>query len=131
MSLAIRSRLGSYEIEALLGKGGMGEVYRATDTRLGRTVAVKVLPAELSGDEVYRLRLEREAKTLSQLQHPHVCTLFDVGSEEAAPFFLVMEHLEGKTLEDRLRRGPLELGEAVRIGREIAEALEAAHRRGL
>ena len=108
----------------------MGEVYRARDSRLGRDVAVKVLPAELSEDSSYRQRLEREAKTISQLQHPNVCTLFDFDSEDGADY-LVMELLEGETLDDRLRRGRPSTDEMVRIGQEIAEGLEAAHRRGV
>jgi hypothetical protein len=125
------TRLGPYELLSMLGKGGMGEVYRALDTRLDRTVAIKVLPRELATDETYRRRLEREAKTIAQLQHPCVCALHDVGSEPEAPFFLVMEHLVGETLEDRIRRGPMELEAALSIAREIAEAMEAAHRRGV
>ena len=131
MPLQAGTRLGPYEIAAPLGAGGMGEVYRAVDTRLGRTVAIKVLGDSLAGDARYRKRFEHEAKTISRLQHPHVCTLFDVGSDPAASFFLVMEHLEGETLEDRLRRGRLAMPEALGVGREIAEAMEAAHRHGL
>ena len=125
--------MGPYEIVELVGKGGMGEVYRAQDTRLDRSVAIKVLPERLSKDENYRRRLEREAKTISQLQHPHVCMLHDVGFSDVdeALSYLVMEYLEGETLEDRLDHGPLSLDEALRIGREIAEAMEAAHRRGI
>jgi serine/threonine-protein kinase len=107
----------------------MGEVYEAPDTRLGRTVAIKVLPQELASDEVYRRRLEHEAKTIARLQHPNICALYDVGSEPEAPFFLVMEHLAGETLGDRTRRGPLPLEDCLRIGREIANAMDAAHRR--
>ncbi len=99
MALEAGTRLGPYEIESLLGKGGMGEVYRARDTRLDRSVAIKVLPAELSEDKTYRKRLEREAKTISQLQHPNVCMLLDIGSEGDIQY-LVMEYLEGETLAD-------------------------------
>ena len=129
MALPSGTRLGPYEIVELRGKGGMGEVYRDRDTRLGRDVAVKVLPAELTGDDNYRRRLEREAKTISQLQHPNVCTLHDIGSEGATQY-LVMEYLEGETLEDRLRR-PLPVEDVLRIGTEIAEAVDAAHRKGV
>ena len=120
MTLEPGTRLGPYEIVELRGKGGMGEVYRARDTRLDRDVAVKVLPAELSEDETYRKRLEREAKTISRLQHPNVCTLHDIGSEGATQY-LVMEYLEGETLEARLANGPLAVDDVLRIGGEIAE----------
>ena len=130
MALEAGTRLGPYEIIELVGKGGMGEVYRARDTRLDRDVAVKVLPVELSENETYRKRLEREAKTISQLQHPHVCTVYDVGTEGGTQY-LVMEYLEGETLADRLRTGALPINEVLRIGGEIAEAIEAAHRRGI
>ena len=129
MALEPGTRLGPYEIVELRGKGGMGEVYEARDTRLGRSVAVKVLPESLSQDRRYRQRLEREAKTISQLQHPHICMLHDVGSEAEAPFYLVMEYLEGETLGARLKKGALPLPEVLRIGREIAEAMQAAHGR--
>jgi eukaryotic-like serine/threonine-protein kinase len=108
----------------------MGEVYRARETRLGRDVAIKVLPAHLSSDPDLRQRMEREAKAISSLNHPHICTLHDVGSQDGIDF-LVMEHLEGETLADRLQRGALPLEEALEIGREIAEALDKAHRRGI
>ena len=130
MALEPGTHLGPYEIVELRGKGGMGEVYRARDTRLGRDVAVKVLPAELTGDDDYRRRLEREAKTISQLQHPNVCMLLDIGSEGSMQY-MVMEYLEGETLEERLRQGFLPADDVVRIGREIAEAVEAAHREGV
>ena len=134
MSLAAGQRLGPYEILAPLGAGGMGEVYRARDTRLGREVAVKVLPRELAADPERRLRLEREAQAISALSHPHVCALFDVGSADlpGGPVeFLVMELLEGETLARRLERGPLPLPQALTLGGQIAEALGAAHRRGI
>jgi Tol biopolymer transport system component len=130
MSLEPGTRLGPYEIVELRGKGGMGEVYRAHDSRLGRDVAIKVLPARLSEDPAFKSRFEREAKTISQLQHPNVCSLFDVGSE-AGVDYLVMELLEGTTLEERLGGSRLSPEEALRIGREVAEAIEAAHRRGI
>ncbi len=124
------SRLGPYSIVELCGKGGMGEVYRAHDTRLERDVAIKVLAERLSDDGEFGRRFEREAKTISQLQHPHVCTLFDIGSDEGRDY-LVMELLEGETLEDWLKRGALGLEEVLKIGTQIAEAIEAAHRRNL
>lgn len=104
MSLSTGAKLGPYEIQAPLGAGGMGEVYRARDARLGRDVAIKVLPAHLSGNGGLRQRLEREARTISSLSHPHICTLHDVGSQDGVDF-LVMEYLEGETLADRLQRG--------------------------
>jgi len=130
MTLTSGTKLGPYEIQSLLGAGGMGEVYRARDTRLGRDVAIKVLPAHLSSDPDLRQRMEREAKAISSLNHPQICTLHDVGSQDGIDF-LVMEHLEGETLADRLHRGALPLAEALKIGREIAEALDKAHRRGI
>jgi serine/threonine protein kinase len=130
MTLTPGTKLGPYEIQSLLGAGGMGEVYRARDTRLGRDVAIKVLPAHLSSDPDLRQRMEREAKAISSLNHPHICTLHDVGSQDGIDF-LVMEHLEGETLADRLQRGAIPLEEALEIGREIAEALDKAHRRGI
>jgi eukaryotic-like serine/threonine-protein kinase len=130
MALTSGTKLGPYEIQSLLGAGGMGEVYRARDTRLGRDVAIKVLPAHLSSDPDLKQRMEREAKAISSLNHPHICTLHDIGSQDGIDF-LVMEHLEGETLADRLHRGALPLDEALRIGIEIAEALDKAHRRGI
>jgi len=122
--------VGPFQIETLLGSGGMGEVYRATDTRLGRTVAVKILPARLSRNPGLRQRLEREARAISRLNHPNICTLYDIGRHEDQDY-LVMEYLEGKTLEKRLTRGALPLDEALRCGVEIAGALQAAHRQGI
>jgi Tol biopolymer transport system component len=130
MALDPGSRLGPYEIISLLGAGGMGEVYRAEDTRLSRTVAIKVLPEHLSGDQERRERLEREAKAVSALQHTHICTLFDIGSVDGVTY-LVMEHLEGETLADRLSRGALPIDDALRFGGQIASALAAAHGRGI
>ncbi|HUP25139.1 MAG TPA: protein kinase [Thermoanaerobaculia bacterium] len=130
MTLLPGRRLGPYEILALRGKGGMGEVYRARDSRLDREVAVKVLPAELVDTENLRERLHREARSASQLSHPHVCTVFDVGHVDGLDY-LVMEYLEGETLWDRLRRGPMELDEALRSGAQIARGIAAAHRRNL
>src|SRR6478672_8576156 len=108
----------------------MGEVYRAKDTRLGRDVAVKVLPAHMSTSAELRQRLDREAKTISQLSHPHICTLHDVGHENGTDY-LVMELLDGETLADRLAKGSLPMEQALRIGIEVAGALDAAHRQGI
>ncbi len=130
MPLTTGSRLGPYEIVAPLGAGGMGEVYRARDTRLGREVAVKVLPAHLSTQPEVRARFEREAKTISGLQHPHICTLFDVGHEDGVDF-LVMELIEGETLAARLGRGALPPADVLKFGAQIADALERAHRAGV
>ena len=130
MTLAAGTRLGPYEILAPIGAGGMGEVYRAKDTRLGRDVAVKVLPEHMSSSAELRQRLEREAKTISQLSHPHICTLHDVGHQDGTDY-LVMEFLEGETLADRLGKGALPIDQALRIAIEIAGALDAAHRSGI
>jgi serine/threonine protein kinase len=127
LALAPGARLGPYEIVGALGAGGMGEVYKARDTRLDRTVAVKMLPAALATDPQFRTRFDREARSISQLTHRHICRLYDVGEHEGAAF-LVMELLEGETLAARLEKGALKLDDALRIGIEIAEALEAAHR---
>ena len=130
MPLNVGSKLGPYEILSSIGAGGMGEVYRARDLRLDRTVAVKVLPAHLADRPDLRQRLEREARAVSQLSHPHICHLFDVGHQDGTDF-LVMEYLEGEALDQRLRRGALPLDAVLRYGIEIADALESAHRRGL
>jgi hypothetical protein len=144
----IGAMLGPYRILEKLGEGGMGEVYKARDTRLDRTVAIKVLPAEFAVDPDRRARFEREARAISQLSHPHICSLFDIGEAMPSAFrptpsaefptpvpssvsFLVMEHLEGETLATRLDRGPLPLAEALRIGSEMASALDSAHRHGI
>jgi len=130
VSLAPGTRLGPYEILAPLGAGGMGEVYRARDTRLGRDVAVKVLPQHLSSNPDVRARFEREAKTVSALNHPHICTLHDVGRDGDTDF-LVMELIEGETLAARLGRGALPAGEVVKLGAQLADALSRAHRAGV
>ncbi len=130
MPLEPGARLGPYEIQTSLGAGGMGEVYTATDTRLDRTVAIKVLPSELAADPERRERFEREAKTISSLNHPHICSLFDVGQQDGIDF-LVMEHLEGETLADRLTKSALPLDQALRYAIEIADALDKAHRQGI
>src|SRR5512141_2277875 len=130
MTLAAGTRLGPYELVAPIGAGGMGEVYRAKDTRLDRTVAVKVLPAHLSTSAEVRQRFEREAKTISQLSHPHICALYDVGNQDGVEF-LVMEYLEGETLSERLAKGPLAFDQVLRYGLEMADALDKAHRQGI
>lgn len=130
MALAPGMRLGPYEIEAPLGAGGMGEVYRARDTRLERTVAIKVLPDHLSCNANSRQRFEREARAISSLNHPHICALYDVGSQDGIDF-LVMEYLEGQTLADRLQKGALPIEQLLKIGTEIADALDMAHRQGI
>jgi eukaryotic-like serine/threonine-protein kinase len=130
MSVAPGTRLGPYEIVEQIGAGGMGEVFRARDTRLQRTVAIKLLPAALAGNRQFRERFDREARAISSLNHPHICTLHDIG-EEAGAAFLVMEHLEGETLASRLARGSLPLGQGLAIAMQIADALDAAHRRGI
>ncbi len=130
MTLTPGTRLGPYEIVAPLGAGGMGEVYRARDTRLDRSVAIKVLPAHLSLSPEVRARFEREARTISSLNHPNICTLFDVGSEGDADY-LVMELVEGETLATRLEKAPLPPDEGIRIGMQIADALDRAHRAGI
>jgi Tol biopolymer transport system component/tRNA A-37 threonylcarbamoyl transferase component Bud32 len=133
MRIAPGATLGPYELSSRIGAGGMGEVWKAVDKRLDRSVAIKVLPAELAGDAQFRIRFEREAKTISQLNHPHICVLHDVGQSSAsggdAPVdYLVMELLEGETLAARLARGPLPLDQVLRTGAEVADALAAAHR---
>jgi hypothetical protein len=127
MTLSAGSRLGPYEIVSPLGAGGMGEVYRAKDTRLERTVAIKVLPQQLSSSPEERQRFEREAKTISQLSHPHICALYDVGNQDGVEY-LVMEYLEGETLSNRLLKGALPFDQVIRCGIEIADALDKAHR---
>src|SRR5262245_7649494 len=124
MSLNTGVRLGPYEIVALVGAGGMGEVYKARDTRLERTVAIKVLPADLAADPERRARFEREARAVAALTHPHICTIHDVGRHEDTDY-LVMEYLEGETLAARLARvkGSLPLDQTLKIGIEIADAV--------
>jgi serine/threonine protein kinase/Tol biopolymer transport system component len=130
MTLATGTRLGPYEVLSPIGKGGMGEVYRARDTRLERDVAIKVLPQHLSSSAEVRQRFEREAKTISQLSHPHICALYDVGNQDGVEF-LVMEYLEGESLAARLMKGALSLDQTLRFGVEIADALDKAHRQGV
>ncbi|HYK40748.1 MAG TPA: protein kinase [Thermoanaerobaculia bacterium] len=130
MMISAGTRLGPYEVLAPLGAGGMGEVWKARDTRLERTVAIKVLPEHLSSSPESRQRFEREAKTISQLSHPHICALYDVGNQDGIEY-LVMEYLEGETLAERLVKGPLPLEQTLRYGIEIADALDRAHRQGI
>ncbi len=124
------TRLGPYEIQSPLGAGGMGEVYRARDTRLERTVPIKILPAQLSSDPARKQRFEREAKTISSLNHPHICVLYDVGHQDGIDY-LVMECVEGESLAKRLEKGPLPLDQALKSGAQIADALDKAHRNGV
>ena len=136
MPLAAGTMLGPYEVLGLIGAGGMGEVYKARDARLGRLVALKLLPAELSGDAERRARFEREARAIASLAHPHICLLYDIGEHEVAgsaqpTLYLVMEHLVGETLADCLLRGPLPLAQAIDIAAQIAEALAVAHQHGM
>src|SRR5499426_927165 len=130
MSLSAGSRLGPYEILAALGAGGMGEVYRARDSRLGREVAVKVLPQHLSSNPEVRSRFEREARAVSSLNHPNICVLHDVGRDGDTDY-LVLELLEGETLANRLTRGALATPDVLKLGSQIADALERAHRAGV
>ncbi len=130
MAIPPGRRLGPYEILSAIGAGGMGEVYKARDTRLDRIVAIKVLPAQLAGRTELRERFDREAKTIASLNHPHICTLFDTGHQDGIDF-LVMEYIEGETLAQRLKKGPLPLDQVLRYAIEIADALDKAHRKGI
>src|ERR1700682_3207156 len=123
-------RLGPYEILSSVGAGGMGEVYRARDTRLDRIVAIKVLPTHLADRSELRERFEREARTIASLNHPHICPLFDIGQQDGIDY-LVMEYLEGETLAQRLLKGPLPLEQVLQYAIEIADALDKAHRKGV
>jgi Tol biopolymer transport system component len=130
MTLGPGKRLGPYEIVVLLGRGGMGEVYRARDTRLHRDVAIKILLPGIADNPIRRARFEREAQAISRLSHPNICAVYDVGTQDGVAY-LVMEHIEGELLEQRLRRGPLPPATALRWAIQIAGALDAAHRRGI
>src|SRR3974390_2148245 len=127
MPLTAGTKLGPYEIQSPLGAGGMGEVYRAKDTRLDRIVAIKILPAQFSTDPARQQRFEREAKAISALNHANVCTLHDVGSQDGIDY-LVMEYVEGESLAQRLMKGPLPIDQTLKVGREIADGLDRAHR---
>ena len=130
MALTFGTKLGPYEVQSPLGAGGMGEVYRAIDTRLDRIVAIKVLASHLSSSPELKQRMEREARAISSLNHPHICHLYDIGSQDGIDY-LVMEFLEGETLAERLRKGAMPLNEILKIGIAIAEALAVAHRQGI
>jgi serine/threonine protein kinase len=130
MALSAGMHLGPYEIVSALGAGGMGEVYSARDTRLNRTVAIKILPEHLSSNPQLRERFDREAKAISSLSHPHICPLCDVGHQDGIDY-LVMELLEGETLARRLKKGPLPPERAIDYATQIADALDTAHRRGV
>ena len=130
MALASGTKLGPYEIQSPLGAGGMGEVYRARDTRLDRTVAIKILPLYLSDNPEAKQRFDREARAISSLNHPNICTLYDIGHQDGTDF-LVMEFLEGETLADRLAKGPLPPEQVLKYGIEICAGLEKAHRGGV
>src|SRR4026209_2104328 len=139
MSLNPGTQLGPYETQAAIGAGGMGEVYKARDTRLDRIVALKILPASMAADPQFRERFEREAKSISALSHPNICTLYDVGrlrpegasASQGEVEFLVMEFLDGETLAARIAKGALPLSDGLRIAVEIAGALDKAHRQGI
>ena len=130
MALTAGTKLGPYEVQSAAGAGGMGEVYRARDTRLERTVAIKIIPAHLSENVDLRQRFDREARAISSLSHGNICHLYDVGEQDGISF-LVMEYLEGETLADRLSRGPLPTEQVLKIGAELADALDKAHRHGI
>src|SRR5580704_988882 len=130
MTLTSGTKFGPYEIVSPLGSGGMGEVYRARDSRLDRTVAIKVLPSHLTGDSEAQERFDREARAISSLSHPNICQLYDVGSQDGTSY-IVMECLQGETLADRLEKGPLPLEQILRYGIEICEGLGTAHRNGV
>jgi eukaryotic-like serine/threonine-protein kinase len=130
MTLSPGTKLGPYEIQSLVGAGGMGEVYRARDIRLDRTVAIKILPSDLSEDSTLRQRFEREAKVVSSLNHPHICAVHDVGNQDGISF-LVMEYVDGEVLAKRLEKGPLPIEHVLRYGTQIADALDKAHRGGV
>ena len=130
MPLSTGDKLGPYEILSALGAGGMGEVYKARDTRLDRSVAVKVLPEHIAKREDLRLRFEREARAVASLNHPNICTLFDIGSQDGTSY-MVMELMEGETLAVRIEKGPIALEQALSYAAQIADALDRAHRAGV
>src|SRR3954468_2426060 len=130
MPLAIGKKLGPYEIISAAGSGGMGEVYRARDTRLDRTVAIKIISGDVTQVAELRQRFEREARAISSLSHPHICALHDIGEIDGTEY-MVMEFLEGECLADRVSKGPMPAEQVLRYGMEIADALEAAHRHGV
>ena len=128
MPLEAGRQLGPYEIVSAIGAGGMGEVYKARDTSLDRTVAIKVLPEHLAANSDLNQRFEREAKTISSLNHPHICTLYDIGSQDGIDF-LVMEYLEGDTLAQRLAKGALPLDQVLQVTIEVPRSVPHEHRR--
>src|SRR5271167_1407104 len=130
MALTSGTRVGTYEILAAIGAGGMGEVYKARDTRLDRIVAIKVLPTHLADRSELRERFEREAKTIANLNHAHICVLYDIGQQDGIDY-LVMEYLEGETLAQRMQKGPLPIEQVLQYATEIADALDKAHRKGV
>jgi len=130
MALTSGTKLGPYEIQSPLGAGGMGEVYRARDTRLDRVVAIKILPKPFQSDSDLKVRFQREARAISSLQHTNICTLFDVGHQDGTDY-LVMEYLEGETLSARLLKGPLPPDQVLKIAIEIADALDKAHQHAI
>src|SRR5580692_1766687 len=130
MALTSGTKLGPYEIQSALGAGGMGEVYRALDTRLDRTVAIKVLASHLASSPELKQRMDREGRAISSLNHPYICQLYDIGSQDGTDY-LVMEFLEGETLAERLRKGAMPLAEVFKVGISVAEALAFAHRSGI
>ena len=130
MALPPGTRLGAYEVTAQIGSGGMGEVYKGRDTRLDRTVAIKILASDIADDASLRARFEREARAVAALDHPHICGIYDVG-EANGTHFLVMPYLDGQTLAARLEKGALPLDQALKIATEIADALDKAHRQGI
>src|SRR5215469_14536046 len=130
MAIPAGTRLGPYEIHSAIGAGGMGEVYRARDTRLNRTVAIKVLPDNFAGRADLRERFEREARTIASLNHPHICTLYDVGQQDGTDY-LVMEYLEGSSLKARVGGRPMQMELVLDLAIEIADGLEAAHSQGI
>ena len=130
MALEAGTKLGPYEILSPIGAGGLGEVYRAKDTRLDRDVAIKVLPSHLTSNSEFKQRFEREAKAISGLTHPNICTLHDIGHQDGVDY-LVMELIEGETLSQRLNKGRLPLQDVLRFGIEISSALDKAHRAGI
>src|SRR5215475_13352054 len=130
MAIAIGTQLGSHTVTALLGRGGMGEVYRAHDTKLKREVAIKILPDEFSRDPERVARFQREAEVLASLNHPNIAAIYDLDEANGARF-LVLELVEGETLADRIRRGPIPIDEALTIAKQICEGVEAAHEKGI
>src|SRR6266550_8392146 len=130
MSLSPGTKLGPYEIQSPLGAGGMGEVYRALDTRLDRAIAIKILPDHLCDNPEAKQRFEREARAISSLNHPNICTLHDIGHQDGIDY-LVMECVEGETLAKRLEKGPLPVDQVLKVGAQIADALDKAHRSGI